>query len=223
MKPDNPRDGKASERNVIPPTVGVILAGGLARRMGGGDKALRLIGGKPILSHVIDRLAPQCSALVISANGPSERFVEFGLPVVADGVPDFAGPLAGVLAALEWSVERYPSCLWVVSVAADTPFIPTDLVERLHRARNEGNFPLAVARSGERTHPVDALWPVGIKEDLRDALKNEGLRKDGQWMERYRVAYADWPMSPYDPFFNINTPDDFDMADRLIETIRKKS
>src|SRR5690242_7566464 len=145
-----------------PPTLGVLLAGGLARRMGGGDKPMRTIGGRPILERVIERLRPQCDGLILSANGDPGRFAATGLPVVADTVPDFAGPLAGILAALEWTAAHRPEIGWVVSVAADTPFLPHDLVSRLHAARHVSGEPLACAESGGQAHPVNALWPVAL-------------------------------------------------------------
>src|SRR5690606_5428479 len=162
------REAQMSE--ACPPTIGALLAGGLARRMGGGDKPLRRVGGRPILDHVVERMAPQCAGLVVNANGDPARFAPYGLPVVADDVPGFAGPLAGILAVLDHVAVRRRDAEWIVSVAADTPFLPPDLVERLHAARREEGAMLACAASGGRTHPVIGLWPVGIREDLRRAL-----------------------------------------------------
>jgi molybdenum cofactor guanylyltransferase len=196
-------------------TVGVILAGGLARRMGGGDKPMREIGGRTILDHVIERLAPQCDGLVLNANGDPARFASFGLPVVADPVEDYPGPLAGVLAALDWVAANRPDAEWVVSAAGDCPFLPRDLVDRLHRARVAENAELAVAVSGEQTHPVIGLWSVGLREELRHALVEEGIRKIDRWTARYRLATVPWPAEPVDPFFNANTIDDLGEAERL--------
>src|SRR3954468_17134550 len=148
------------------PTIGVLLAGGLARRMGGGDKPLRRLGGRTILERLIARLSPQCDALILNANGDPARFAETGLAVVADTVPDFAGRLAGILAALDWAAMHRPEIADVVSVAADTPFLPRDLVARLHAAREQAGTPLACAQSGGRAHPVNALWRVDLREDL---------------------------------------------------------
>lgn len=199
-----------------PATLGVILAGGLARRMGGGDKPMRTIAGRTILERVIARLAPQCEALIINANGDPARFAATGLPVVADDVPDFAGPLAGVLAALDWTAAHRPEIAWVVSAAADSPFLPHDLVGRLHAARTGAGMPLACAESGGQAHPVNALWPVSLREDLRRALVVEELRKIDRWTARHGVAPASWPSEPVDPFFNANRPEDLVEAERLI-------
>jgi molybdenum cofactor guanylyltransferase len=199
-----------------PPTAGVLLAGGLARRMGGGDKPLRTIGGRPILDRVIERLKPQCSMLVLNANGDPARFAGTGLPVVADTVPDFAGPLAGILAALDWTARHHPGMSFVVSVAADTPFLPHDLVSRLHAAREAAGTPLACAESGGQAHPVNALWAVALRDDLRHALVEEDLRKIDRWTARHGVAHAGWATEPFDPFFNANRPEDLAEAERLI-------
>ncbi|WP_157014741.1 molybdenum cofactor guanylyltransferase MobA [Mesorhizobium xinjiangense] len=199
------------------PAVGVILAGGLARRMGGGDKPMQTIAGRPILQHVVERLGPQVSALIINANGDPARFSGFGLPVVADPVADFPGPLAGILAALDWTAQNRPGVDWVVSVAGDCPFLPRDLAQRLDEARRTANAELAVAASGGRAHPVIGLWKVGLREALRRALIDEEMRKIDRWTGRYRLARADWPNEPVDPFFNVNTLDDRAAAERLAE------
>jgi molybdenum cofactor guanylyltransferase len=192
----------------VPPTTGLVLAGGLARRMGGGDKARIRIGGATILERVLGRLEPQCSRVVINANGDPARFADTGLPVVVDSVPDFAGPLAGILAGLDWAAANVPNLAWLVSVPGDCPFLPKDLLVRLHEARLAAGTPLACARSGEWRHPVVGLWPVALREDLRRALVEDGLRKIELWTERHGVALADWPDTPVDPFFNVNTPED---------------
>ncbi len=199
----------------IPPTLGLVLAGGLARRMGGGDKPLKEIGGTSILARVIERLKPQCVDLLLNANGDPGRFAATGLPVVADSVPDFAGPLAGILAGLDWTATHAPAIAWVASAPGDCPFLPRDLVARLHAARNTAQTPLACARSGEWRHPVVGLWPVALREDLRRALTVEGLRKIEIWTARHGIALADWPDKPVDPFFNVNTPADAAEADRI--------
>ncbi|HEV2509175.1 molybdenum cofactor guanylyltransferase MobA [Bosea sp. (in: a-proteobacteria)] len=198
-----------------PGTLGLLLAGGLARRMGGGDKPLRTIAGRTILAHVIERLRPQCDELLLNANGDPARFADYGLPVVADSVPDFAGPLAGILAGLDWLAANRPGALWLVSVAADTPFIPRDLVARLHAAREAANVPLACAASGGWTHPVIGLWPVSLREELRHALTVEDERKIDRWTARHGVVSVEWSTRPIDPFFNANRPDDLAEAERL--------
>lgn len=204
------RPGSASSQA----TLGLILAGGLARRMGGGDKALRRVGGRSLLERVIERLRPQCAALLLNANGDPARFGASGLEVVADDVPGHAGPLAGILAGLDWAARHRPDLAWVASAAVDTPFIPGDLVRRLHAAREAAGTPLACAMSGGRAHPVNGLWPVALREGLRQAL-GSGERRVGSWTARHGVAYAEWGIEPVDPFFNLNAPADLTLAERL--------
>ena len=184
--------------------------------MGGGDKPMRTIGGRTILERVIARLSPQCDGLILNANGDPARFAALRLPVVSDTIAGFAGPLAGILAALEWAAEHRPDCEWLASVAADTPFLPRDLVSRLHEAREALNVPLACACSGGRAHPVNALWPVTLAADLRHALAVEELRKIDRWTARFGIAHAEWPAAPLDPFFNANTLEDIAEAERLV-------
>jgi molybdenum cofactor guanylyltransferase len=191
-----------------PSILGLVLAGGLARRMGGGDKARIRIGGKTILERVLARLAPQCGSMILNANGDPARFGDTGLPVVPDTVPGFAGPLAGILAGLDWAAAHAPQVTDVVSVPGDCPFLPPDLVPRLEQARKAADLPLACARSGDWRHPVIGLWPVGLRGDLRTALVEDDLRKIEAWTARHGVAIADWPAAPFDPFFNVNTPED---------------
>jgi molybdopterin-guanine dinucleotide biosynthesis protein A len=170
----------------IPPTLGLVLAGGLARRMGGGDKARLTIGGVTILDRVLATLSAQCTGIIINANGDPARFADTGLEVVPDNVP------------------------------GDCPFLPEDLVERLHQARRKmgAGVPLACARSGEWRHPVVGLWPLALRENLRKALVDEDLRKIEVWTARHGIAIADWPDRPVDPFFNVNTPDDAARAEQ---------
>ena len=201
--------------NDVPATVGALLAGGLARRMGGGDKPLRALGGRSILSRVVERLGPQCAGLVLNANGDPSRFAAFGLGVVADDVPGFAGPLAGVLAALDWAASERPEAEWIVSVAADTPFLPRDLVERLHAGLAAAGALVACAASGGRRHPVIGLWPISLRAALRHALVEEGVRKVDRFAARYPLAAVEWPTAPVDPFFNANAPEDLAEAERL--------
>lgn len=201
----------------IPSTVGVLLAGGLARRMGGGDKPMRNIGGRTILERVIARLSPQCSGLILNANGDPARFAPYRLTVVADDVPGFPGPLAGILAALDWTAANRPEIDWVLSAAGDCPFLPRDLAARLHEARQRENAQLAVAASGDQSHPVIGLWRVDLREQLRHALVVEDLRKIDRWTARYPLATVRWPTKPLDPFFNANTLEDIAEAERLSE------
>jgi molybdenum cofactor guanylyltransferase len=194
---------------------GVVLAGGLARRIGGGDKPLCKIGGHTILSRVIARLEPQCERLFLSANGDPMRFASFGLPVIADGVKQHPGPLAGILAGLDWVAAHWPNTQWILSVPGDCPFLPRDLVERLRQAVSAEDAELAVAATQGRSHPVIGLWKVALRDALREALVVEGLRKVQVWTERYRVATVAWPDEPLDPFFNVNTVEDLAEAERL--------
>jgi molybdenum cofactor guanylyltransferase len=203
---------KIDEAPAIP---GILLAGGLARRMGGGDKPMRRIAGRTILERTIARLGPQCDGLVLNANGDPARFAAYGLPVVADTVADFPGPLAGILAGLDWVAAHRPGVTWMLSAAADCPFLPRDLVARLHHARTEQNAQLAVAASGGQSHHVIGLWSVALREELRHALVAENLRKVESWAARYRIATVTWPTEPLDPFFNANTLDDIAEAERL--------
>jgi molybdopterin-guanine dinucleotide biosynthesis protein A len=190
---------------------GVILAGGLARRMGGGDKGLLALSGRPVLAHVIARIRPQVSALALNANGDATRFAGFALPVIADDAADFAGPLAGILAALDWAARTKPASGSVLTVPADTPFLPRDLVAELAAAGAP-----ALARSGGRMHPVVGLWPISLREGLRTALRGEGLRKVEDWTSRLRPQLVDFKVAPIDPFFNINTPEDLARAATLL-------
>ena len=191
-----------------PPTLGLVLAGGLARRMGGGDKARIELGGVTILDRVLATLSAQCVGIIINANGDPARFADTGLEVVPDNVEGHPGPLAGILAGLDWAAANAPQVTDVVSVPGDCPFLPSDLVPRLEQARKAADLPLACARSGDWRHPVIGLWPVGLRGDLRTALVEEDLRKIEAWTARHGVAIADWPAVPIDPFFNVNTPED---------------
>jgi molybdenum cofactor guanylyltransferase len=204
---------------------GVILAGGLSRRMGGGDKSLLELGGQPILTHVIERLVPQVDALALNANGDPARFAAFRLPVLPDGVPDYPGPLAGVLAGMDWAASHGAG--HVVTAAADTPFFPRDLVARLRRAAFAAGQPLAMAMTprpggGLDRHPTFGLWPTGLREDLRAALL-AGTRKVVAWTGPIGCAEAVFRgETPFpDPFFNVNTPDDLDAAEALLASVRR--
>ena len=197
---------------------GVLLAGGLSRRMGGGDKCLRPLAGRTVLAHVLARARPQVSALALNANGDPARFADYGLPAVADPVEGHAGPLAGVLAGLDWAAEHAPGCAWVASFATDAPFLPPDLVARLLAAVRAERADLACAASGGRNHPVFGLWPVRLREDLRRAVAVEGVRKVDAWTGRFRLAVAEFAAEEdgWDPFFNANRPEDLERAERRL-------
>ncbi len=194
-----------------PRPVILVLAGGLATRMGGGDKALRPFGGSTLLDYVLDRVAGQGDPILLNANGDPARFARFGLPVVPDTVPGHPGPLAGVLAGMEW-VRANTDAIDLVTVPSDTPLIPTDLAARLMQARDAAGAELACACSSGRMHPVAALWPVRLADDLRRALVEEKLHRVSQWAARYRLSQADFPDSS---FFNVNTPDDLVIGEAL--------
>ncbi len=200
---------------VVPATTGAILAGGLARRLGGGDKALRSVGGRTVLARLVERIRPQVTRLILNANDDPLRFAGLGLPVVADSLPGHPGPLAGVLAALEWVAVAEPPTEWVVTVPGDSPFLPRDLVARLHSERDLGRATFACAASGGRTHPVVALWPVHVRDELRRAVTVDGIRKIDVFTRRHPVVAVEWPAEPVDPFFNVNTPEDLIEADCL--------
>jgi len=201
-----------------PPTLGLVLAGGLARRMGGGDKARIELGGVTILDRVLAILSAQTTGIIINANGDPARFADTGLTVVPDNIEDHPGPLAGILAGLDYLAAQNSGIEWLLSVPGDCPFLPEDLAERLHAARRKmgAGVPLACARSGEWRHPVVGLWPLALREDLRNALVQEDLRKIEVWTGRHGVAIADWPAEPVDPFFNVNTPEDAARAAQIV-------
>ena len=198
---------------------GVILAGGQSRRMGGGDKGLLDLAGKPMLAHVIRRLAPQVGSLIINANGDPHRFARFGTPVVPDTIKGFVGPLAGVLAGLRWSAANAPDARWIVTAAGDAPMLPADLVERLACAvaTRQG---IALARSSGELHPVIGLWPVTLADDLEKSLQ-QGVRKVLHWTDRHGTVAADFPLArigdfEVDPFFNANTPAELEKLRALL-------
>ena len=195
-------------------TLGVILAGGLARRMGGGDKPLRGFGGLALLDRVLAALRPQVAEVLLNANGDPGRFAAWALPVARDGFAGHPGPLAGVLAGMDWAAAERPDLPWIVTVPGDAPFLPADLAARLHAAREAAGLPLACAASAGRTHPPVALWPVRLRADLRAALA-AGERKVDRWTARHGCATASWPDFPLDPFFNANTPEDLVAAASL--------
>jgi len=196
---------------------GVLLAGGLSRRMGGGDKCLRDLGGQPILAHIIARAAPQVGALVLNANGDPSRFADFDLPVAADVVEGYAGPLAGVLTGLDWAADNAPGAVWLASFACDAPFFPEDMVARMVDAVEREGADMACAVTHGRTHPVFGLWPLRLREELRRAMVEEEIRKVDRWTARYKLVEVDFPdvaspAGPLDPFFNTNRPEDLEEA-----------
>ncbi len=205
---------------VMPEVLAVLLAGGQSRRMGGGDKCLRLLAGRPLLAHVIDAVAGQCAGMVLNANGDPDRFAAYALPVVPDVLPGFAGPLAGVLTGLDWAAEHRPDLEWVATVPTDAPFLPGNLISALLAEVESAGADMATVTSGGRRHPVVGLWPVGLRLALRRALVEEGIRKVDVWTARYRLAVAEFSTVPVDPFFNANRPDDMEEAEsRLARTV----
>lgn len=199
-----------------PDVCALLLAGGQSRRMGGGDKCLLPLAGQPILARIADIVRPQAGPMVLNANGDPARFARFGLPVAPDVVEGFAGPLAGVLTGLEWARDHAPGCGWVVSVPCDAPFLPADLVARLQAAVADEGADMACTASGGRDHPVVGLWPVRLAADLRRAVEEEGVRKVDAWTGRYRLARAEFPADPVDPFFNVNRPEDLAAAEAAL-------
>ena len=201
------------------PVAGLLLAGGRSRRMGGGDKCLLDLAGRPVLDRIIARVRPQVGPMVLNANGDAARFAAFGLPVAADVVDGFAGPLAGVLTGLEWAEANAPGRDWVASFACDAPFVPADLVARMVDAVTADGADMACARSDGRDHPVFGLWPVRLAAALRRAVVDEGIRKVDVWTARYRLVRAEFAADPVDPFFNLNSPQDMARAEELLSIV----
>jgi molybdopterin-guanine dinucleotide biosynthesis protein A len=194
----------------------VLLAGGQSRRMGGGDKCLRPLGGRPILARIVERVRPQVRRLILNANGDPARFADYDLTVVSDSVEGFAGPLAGVLAGLDWAAAHAPDCPVIVTVPTDAPFLPADLVESLWQAVRLQGAELACAASNGQPHPVVGLWPVQLRDDLRRAMTTEEIRKVDLWTARHRLVTVEFPAVTVDPFLNVNRPDDLAAAERLL-------
>ena len=198
------------------PIVGIILAGGRAQRMGGGDKCLRRLGPVAILDHVVARARPQVAALALNANGDPARFAGFGLPVVRDASEGYLGPLAGILAGLDWAGSAFPEATHLASFPADSPFLPRDLVERLAAALEREGATTACAMSRGRRHPVFGLWPRAMAEVLRHALEVEGLRRVEEWADRCGAVYPEFAAPGIDPFFNVNRPEDLTLAEAML-------
>jgi molybdopterin-guanine dinucleotide biosynthesis protein A len=201
--------------------LGVLLAGGQSRRMGGGDKGFSKIAGRPMIELIIERAKSQVSKLIINANGDTERFENFGFEVTPDVISGFAGPLAGVLTGLEWARANTPSVNWVATFPTDAPFMPLDLVQRLISSVNSNNADLACAQSNGQSHPVFGLWPVNLADDLRHAMVDEKIRKIDSWTARYNIAEVDFSYIPYDPFFNINAPEHLMEAEKIMNLQKK--
>ena len=202
---------------------GIILAGGQSRRMGGGDKGLLEVAGRPMLGHVIERLAPQIGRMAINANGDPARFARFGLPVVPDTIDGFVGPLAGVLAGMRWAAANTPEARWIASMSSDAPLLPLDVVARLAAAISTRADAIAIARSGGELHPVIGLWPVALADDLDTALR-AGLRKVLAWTDRHGTVPVEFPFitageCSIDPFFNANTPEELAEVGALIAAL----
>lgn len=200
---------------------GVMLAGGLARRMGGGDKCLAMVGDKPLLDHMLERAGAQVDHMMINANGDGSRFAQYNLPVCEDVIDGFQGPLAGILTGMEWALENHPDCPWVASFATDAPFIPEDLVDRMLADIEAQGADMACAITNDRTHPVFALWPVRLAGELRRAMVEEDMRKIDRWTARYNIIHVDFPATPVDPFFNINRPENLEEAEKLLKAVTK--
>jgi len=205
----------------------ILLAGGQARRMGGGDKNLIMLAGKPVLQHVLDRVDFDRRPLMINANGDPSRYAEYGLPVCADVIDGYAGPLAGILTGLEWISANHPTCTHMISVATDAPFLPFDLMARLEAGLGKKNgtgrcdgVDIAQAMSFNRRHPVFAIWPVALTAALRRAMIEDGLRKIDDFTDRYQCVTVEFAGEP-DPFMNLNRPDDFELAMRSLETSKQ--
>jgi len=204
------------EHPPAPPPPAIILAGGLSRRMQGGDKSFRTLARRPMLAHVLERLAPQTPHIVISANGDSERFAPFGLPVVPDVIPGQLGPLAGILSGMFHVRAQFPGASHLASVPCDVPFLPRDYIARLVHTQEQTQAEIVVAACGERWQPVLALWPVAMAPLLADALATGGTRCVGQWIKSHRFAVAQFPPCDIAPFLNVNSVDELAFAEQHI-------
>lgn len=196
--------------------LGVLLAGGQALRMGGGDKGSILLGGRPMMEHIIERAQTQVTTMIINANGDVRRFQNYGLEVISDVIEGFAGPLAGVLTGMEWAVINAPKVEWVATFPSDAPYFPLDLVNRLTAAVVNGDAELACACSNGWSHPVFGIWPVNLADHLRYAMVNEKVRKIDDWTARYKLVEVEFSTEPFDPFFNVNTPENLVEAEKIL-------
>lgn len=203
-----------------PPITGVLLAGGLAKRMGGGDKCLLPLGGKTLLQRTIERAQPQVDTLLLSANGNHLRFARSRLPVVADAFPNFPGPLAGVHAALTWMREHRPDQQWLASFACDTPFFPLDMTARLFAAVDGTQAPLAIASSNHRVHAVFALWNISLLPEIEEHLRQGSHPRLREWTKIQGAIEVAFDSAGYDPFFNVNTPQDLYAAEAQLPSIK---
>lgn len=203
--------------------LGVLLAGGLSRRFGGGDKSLNVLAGRTLLARVAVRARPQVQALILNAGGDGARFASAGLEPMPAIVPDVVsgalGPLAGVLTGMAWARSHMRGARWVATFATDAPFLPLDLVARLRAAARQQQASIAIATSAGRVHPVFALWSMDLLDDLRTAVAAEGVRKVMAWVERHSVVEVDFDADPIDPFFNVNTPEDLARAEIFAEAL----
>lgn len=206
--------GQGARMAVIKEVLFVLLAGGQSRRMGGGDKNLLDLAGQPVIKHVIARAVPKGAPAIINANGDAARYASFELPVVADVIDGFAGPLAGILTGLEWAAENRPNCSHVISLATDAPFLPPDLATGLMDAVESG-AELAQAQSNDRRHPVFAIWPVALAAALRSSMVDDDVRKIDRFTANYSCKIVPFAGDP-DPFMNLNTPEDIALAQQLL-------
>jgi molybdopterin-guanine dinucleotide biosynthesis protein A len=202
------------------PIIGVLLAGGQSRRMGGGDKCLKALAGRSLLKRIMERLAPQVGEMILNANGDPARFSQFDLPVTADPVEGYAGPLAGVLAGIHWTQANRPEAKWIITAATDTPFFPKDLVACLRSSAGDTYPAIVLASYKSRPQPVFGLWPTALADDLEEALRS-GIRKVLDWTDRHSTTFVDFPSASgaggeIDPFFNANRPEDMAEAERLV-------
>ncbi len=196
---------------------GVILAGGLARRLGNIDKALVQIGNTSLLEYAIANLEPQCDQIIINANGNPDRFHNINNPIIADTIEGYAGPLAGVLCAMQWVKQNTPQTKWIATLPVDTPFAPKDFAARLLQNVIDQKTDLACASSGGRHHPVVGLWPVDLADQLHAAMVNEDMRKVDLWTARFKLSIVDFKIKQYDPFFNINRPADIETGEQILK------
>ena len=195
---------------------GVLLAGGKSRRFGGGDKCLQELGSKTLLEHAARNAAPQVGALILNINGDESRFPDLGLPILHDTIEGHAGPLSGVLSAMECVVEHAPQVRWIATFATDAPFIPANWVALVQARITREQSQMGTVSSNGRSHPVFGLWPVDLRFELRKAMEDEELRKVGAWTARYKLATVEFESDPVDPFFNINTPEDLAVAESTL-------